>query len=107
MILLFWADIKGVFGSKYIVYYYFCGCILYAAVADRFLVNDGFSVMIVFVVDTIIFSFVSITRSKFEFCFLVFVVNGAVTYFKSSVFALVWLVVLFIFSNGLTFGSHR
>ena len=49
------------------------------------------------------FPFVSITRSKFEFSFLFFVVDGGVTFFISSVFALVWLVVLVVFVNGFDF----
>ena len=50
------------------------------------------------------FSFVSITRSEFEFCFLFFVVEGAVTFLKNSMFALVWLVVLVISAHGFEFG---
>ena len=61
---------------------------LYMAVTYRVLIIAIFAVMVVFIVDTIFISFDSITRSKFKFRFLFFVVDGFVTFFISSEFAL-------------------
>ena len=58
--------------------------------------------MIVFVVNTPIFSFVCITRSEIEFCFYFFVMEGAVTFLNNSMLSLDLLLVLV-----LMFGSHR
>ena len=55
VIIFFWTNIKGVFGSEYVIYYRCGGCIVYEAVTDRILVITVFAVKIVFVVDTIIF----------------------------------------------------
>ena len=57
VVVIIWADIKGVFRSECVVYYRcggYDGCMLYAAVKDHVMAITVVSFMIVFVVDTII-----------------------------------------------------
>ena len=54
-------------------------------------------------------SFVNITRSEMEFCFLFFVMEGAVNFLKNAVFSLVWLLgsIVAAFNFGLWVSSWR
>ena len=95
MVLFFWADIQGAFCSVSIALYHCGDYVIDAAVTDGFFAIALFSSVIVVVVNTSIFSFVSITRSEMEFCFLFFVKKGDVTSLNNSMFSLnLFLVVV-------------
>ena len=63
----------------------------------------------VIIVDTLIFPFVNITRLEMKFCFLFFVMEGAVNFLKNAVFSLVWLLgsIVAAFNFGLWVSSWR
>ena len=49
------------------------------------------------------FLFVNITRLEMEFCFLFFVLEGALTFLNNAMFLLVWLLDLVVTMIGFEF----
>ena len=74
-----WANIKGALGSKSVVLYRCSGC-MFDAVVTPFLALTSCPSCSLLLLELSFFPFVNITRSEMEFCFLFFVVEGAVNF---------------------------
>ena len=90
--LLFWVNIEGALCSETVLVDRYGGCMFDAAVTDCVFAIAILSFVFVVVVDNLIFPFINITRSEMEFCFLLFVVEGAVNFLNNAVLSLVWLL---------------